>query len=438
MKTRRSVDNKNDAVIGRFGRFRRIGGFGRRRAVGIIAVVLACAACSEEVAEPVPTPPLVAGRFTDVTRSNLPVNRLGGQCMDATTGDLDGDGDLDLVLAQENATNLVLLNDGAAMFATGSLEGGDGDNEEVRLADLDADGDLDLVSVHEDDQVHAVFENDGLGGYIEVDGMLPNDLRSTANALELLDLDVTPDSTDPGSGSGDGGGVEMLIGNAGPNLVLSLQADGTFVDRSSVWPTGADTTQDLLVFDGDGDGDDDVLVVNEEANVLLINRGDGTFSDESAQRLPAGSSESREAAAADLDGDGDLDVVVANVRFNRDEAPTNQLLINDGSGTFVDATGRGLASVANDASSFTVQLVDVDDDGDIDILSPVNDLGDGGSIDVWANHGDGSFGVPEVSPFNAEPSGSTFDVEVADFNGDGFTDLYFCNRTGSDQLYLGG
>ena len=354
--------------------------------------------------------------------------------MDATTGDLDGDGDLDLVLAQENATNLVLLNNGDAKFAIGSLEGGDGDNEEVRLADLDADGDPDLVTVHEDDQVHAVFENDGHGGYIEVDGMLPNDLRSTANALELIDLDPT----DPDAGADVGSGVEMLIGNAGPNLVLSLQADGTFVDRSSVWPAGADITQDLLLLDADGDGDDDVFVVNEEANVLLINRGDGTFGDESTERLPAGSSESREAAAADLDDDGDLDIVVANVRFNRDEAPTNQLLINDGTGTFADTTGTGLAAVANDASSFTVQLVDVDDDGDIDILSPVNDLGDGGSIDVWANRGDGVFGVPDVSPFSTEPSGSTFDVEVADFNGDGSTDLYVCNRTGADQLYLGG
>lgn len=395
------------------------------RAGGLLCCALLYTACSEDVAEPVPTPDLVADRYTDVTRSNLPFNQLEGRCMDATHGDLDGDGDLDLVLAQENATNLVLQNTGDAMFVVGSLEGGDGDNEDVRLADLDGDGDLDLITVHEDDQVHAVFDNDGRGGFIEVDGRLPEDLRSTANGLEVADLNSD-------------GRIELLIGNAGPNLVLSQQVDGTFVDRSSVWPPGADTTQDLLFVDVDGDGDDDLFVVNEEANVLLISNGEGTFVDESAVRLPAASSESREAVAADLDGDGDLDVVVANVQFNRDVTPANQLLINDGTGVFSDETATGFAAVANETSSFTAQLVDLDGDGDVDVLSPINDLGDGGRIDVWDNRGDGTFQVPETSLFGTEPTGSTFDIEVADFNGDGATDLYFCNRTGSDQLYLGG
>lgn len=397
----------------------------RRLIAVVVSLAAGFAACSDGDLPPEPTPELIAGRFVNATASNLPVNDLKGKCMDATNGDVDGDGDLDLVLAQENATNLVLLNDGNAVFAIGMLDGGDGDNEDVRLVDLDGDGDLDLVTVHEDDQQHYVLENDGVGGFVEADGWLPDGLRSTANALEVYDLD------------GDGLD-ELLLGNAGQNLILSRAGDGTFVDRSAERPIGDGTTQDLLFVDVDGDGDDDLFVVNEEENRLFINRGDGSFADETAERLPSVSSESREADAADIDGDGDLDIVVANVRFNRDEAPTNRLLVNDGSGVFADVTDTAVVGPANEDSSFTVRFFDFDGDGDADVLSPINDLGDGGSIELWENRGDGSFVAPAASPFDDAPEGSTFDVEVVDLNGDGAIDVYFCNRSGNDQLYLGG
>ncbi len=128
--------------------------------------------------------------------------------------------------------------------------------------------------------------------------------------------------------------------------------------------------------------------------------------------------------------------MVANVAFNRDVHPGNQLLINDGNGFFADATVEGLRDLTNAAQSFTVELVDVDADGDTDILSADNRLGSGGGVEVWSNRGDGTFEPPDVSPFSEPPSGSTFDIEVVDLNGDGELDLYFCNRTGRDQLYL--
>lgn len=396
-----------------------------KQLLAMLGAFMVFAACTEAEFVPEPTPALIVDRFVDVSRSNLPLNDLKGKCMDATHGDLDGDGDLDIVLAQENATNLVLLNDGAALFTIGSLEGGEGDNEDVRLVDLDADGDLDLVTVHEDDQKHFALENNGLGGFLQIDGLFPSELASTANALEIQDLNLD-------------GLPELLIGNAGLNLVLSQQDDGSFLDATAMFPIGEGLTQDLLLVDVDNDGDDDLFVVNEEANQLLINNGDGMFVDETNRRLPGLSSESREADAADVDRDGDLDIVVANVEFNRDVTPANQLLINDGTGVFVENTTDVLSGVENEDSSFTIRFVDIDDDGDPDVLSPANDLGDGGGVNLWVNNGDGSFQKPDGALFSTDPSGSTFDIEVVDLNGDGSEDIYFCNRTGTDQLYLGG
>ncbi len=81
--------------------------------------------------------------------------------------------------------------------------------------------------------------------------------------------------------------------------------------------------QGAVAADADGDGDPDLLVTNFGRDVLLLNRGDGSFADGTAgaglASAPAGWSSS--AAFADADGDGDLDLYVARyVDFDPDEA----------------------------------------------------------------------------------------------------------------------
>ncbi len=343
--------------------------------------------------------------------------------MDADHGDLDGDGDLDLALAQEFARNLVLLNDGAGNFAlaAGAVNAGNGDNEDLRLADFNGDGSLDMISVHEDDAVHALLFNNGAGIFFDNSALIP--VNTTANAVEVLDV-----NTD--------GRLDILIGNAGSNSTLLQQADGTFADASAVRPIGSGTTQDLLLLDIDGDTDPDLFIANEFANAILINDGNGFFADESNARLPTVTQESREADAADVDNDGDLDVIVANVRFNTNLPSANQLLLNDGTGVFSDASAISLANVNNSGDSFTIKFVDIDLDGDPDLLVPRNNLGSGGTVEAWINDGSGQFSNAATGIFSAAPAGSAFDFEVFDANGDGNADLYICNRSGTDQLYL--
>ena len=394
---------------------------------GVIGSLLlvACSGSSSTPGEDPPPLPPPAGNatFQNVSASNLPLTSLGGLCMDVDHGDVDGDGDIDLALAQEHATNLILLNDGAGVFSVlaGAVMGGAGDNEDVRLRDFDGDGNLDMLTVHEDDAVHALLINDGSGVFQELSTLIP--VNSIANATEVIDLnnDTRPD---------------ILLGNRGSNIVLLQQANGSFLDDTINRPIGLDTTQDLLLLDIDDDNDQDLFVANEMDNRLFIKDGNGFFTDETATRLPPGSGETREADTADVDADGDLDIIVANVNFNFGRPVQNQLLLNDGSGVFTDVTASNLAGVVNMGSSFTIKFVDIDSDGDPDILSPNNSVGQGGDIEVWLNDGNGVFNTPAESPFSSAPTGSAFDIEVVDLNADGKDDIYFCYRSGTDQLYL--
>ncbi len=58
--------------------------------------------------------------YKDVSLTNLPLAIVSGPGMDAETGDLDGDGDLDIVIANEYQPNKILLNNGLGVFIDGT------------------------------------------------------------------------------------------------------------------------------------------------------------------------------------------------------------------------------------------------------------------------------------------------------------------------------
>jgi hypothetical protein len=354
--------------------------------------------------------------YTEVTDTNLPA-ALAGACMSAAAGDVDGDGDLDLALAMEFQPKILLVNDGSGAFADASahLPRTVHDNEEVAFADFDRDGDLDLVFVSEDDQTDELFLNLVEGRYSDASPRLDAG-ATTSNGLAVIDLD-------------NDGTPDVLTGNIGANLALINYGEATFSDETfRRWPQRGDSrTQDLELVDVDHDGDLDVVVGNEGQNQLYLNDGRGQLVDATAGRMPVRIDETREIKAADVDGDGDSDLVVGNVRFALDESRQDYLLLNDGTGRFSDAPPGRLP--ADDRDNFTIQVADVDRDGDADIISPATSFTGIGNYQVLLNDGSGFFleaAANTVLPASADGNG--FDVVVEDFNGDGTADLFLCNR----------
>jgi hypothetical protein len=365
--------------------------------------------------------------YTEVTTTHLPAG-IAGRCMNAAAGDADGDGDLDIALAMEFERKVLLVNDGRGRFANASLKlpRAIHDSEDVAFADFDRDGDLDLVLVSEDDRKDELYLNDGSGRFLDAsDRLVPVDV---SNALVVMDLNAD-------------GAPDVLTGNIGVDRALINDGTGRFRDETEArWPQGRaeSRTQDLEAFDADGDGDLDVAVGNEGQNQLYRNDG-GILVDVTADWLPPENDESREVRASDFDGDGDLDLVVANVRFVLDEPARDALWLNDGTGKFSAAPTDALPA-AGDESNFTLQALDLDGDSDVDIVAP-NTVFEraAGDYRVLLNDGKARFtlAAPDaILPQSADGNG--FDVEVADFDGDGRTDLFLCNRASANDAEASG
>jgi hypothetical protein len=379
-------------------------------------LVLACGACAAGAAAAQPAQNLETAFYREVTATHLP-SGLAGPCMNAAAGDADGDGDLDLALAMEFQPKILLFNDGSGAFADVSadrLPRAVHDSEDVAFADFDRDGDLDLVFVSEDDRTDELYVNDGTGRFTDASARLATD--DVTNALAVVDLD------------GDGA-PDLLTGNIGTDRVLMNDGRGRFRDETAQrWPQdGESRTQDLELADVDADGDLDVLVGNEGQNQLFLNER-GRLTDVTARSLPARNDETRKIRAADVDGDGDPDLVVANVRFGMQESPQDYLLLNDGSGVFTTADAVRFPEDAR--SDFTVQVVDLDHDGDLDVVAPSTVFPDGASEFLVVVDADGA-GRPSVvrtQRFDAQDVDGDGDIDA--LVGDGASRRVFRNVGG--------
>lgn len=379
-------------------------------------------------------------RFTDATATHLPAKgSVGRNSMDVESADLDGDGDLDLVIAQEFLPNLVLRNEGGARFVAWdvlpaldpeALKGASTghDTEDVAIVDLDGDGRPELVFVSEDDLklgrsgVHEYYR--GLEGpkYERVHGVLPD---TEANAIATADWNRD-------------GKIDVFLAGAGQDRLLTNLGGGKFRDDTEArLPREAATAQDVEFADVDGDRDLDVVLALEGGHALWIQDEKGVFHDETKSRLPAaGFVEARKVAVVDVDRDGDLDLYFAHVGW-QGRAPQDRLYVNDGKGRFADETDARIGAESDTTAD--ARFADLDGDGDLDLVR-VNL----GPLEVLVNDGKGRFTDATASALPAAITGPGLGVEIADFDGDGVLDLYVAFLAGPkndpnayDRLLLG-
>jgi hypothetical protein len=316
-------------------------------------------------------------------------------------GDLDGDGDLDAVFANQGMTpSRVLLNDGHGVYAyTSQLLTAQGHG--AALGDLDADGDLDLViacaSLGGPGNPSKVYLNDGRAAFADTNQAL-GDTMLSGNLVQLADVD----------GDGDLDAFIAFLTIPGRVFVGRIYLNdgvGSFASSSYDFPFGTRFS------DLDGDGDIDAFVkLSGVGYRVSLNRGAGQYVEAWNLPDPAAWYEPCSFAFGDLDADGDLDAVDTNGSWTA-RGPAYALL-NDGSGAFE----RQPLHVEATLTAWPV-LADLDRDGHID--ASVTCMGEPDR--VWV--GDGVGGLAD-SGLRLGGSLMTTGHGVGDLDGDGDLDLF--------------
>lgn len=218
--------------------------------------------------------------------------------------------------------------------------------------------------------------------------------------------------------SGGDAPVDLLFVNNDPpgSTLLINDGDGNFTDMSIRLPESG-MSGAVVAFDADNDNSNDILIGNDGQNFLFINNGNAFFSNQSSERLPQQQEETTDFAIGDINQDSLPDIVEANETGNR-------ILINGGSGFFTDETEQRLPLQDAVEETNSIALGDLNDDGFPDLYFANTGFEDEGNAqDRLLIHDRQGALRDETTDRMPDLSFNSSDVEFVDLNDNGDPDI---------------
>jgi hypothetical protein len=320
--------------------------------------------------------------------SPLPL-AVGTSASDATQGDFNSDGVLDVVVVNYGSPTVTLLlgnSDGTFRLGPPADLAGSGPNS-IAARDLNGDGKLDLVAGGYNIRGFNLLLGNGDGTF-----GTPAEYSHSEASTDIVVADVNGDSYE-----------DVLLGTVDTTTaaIFLNQGDGTFATPTTIGTSGG--AQLAL---GDFDGDVDIAGVSNYTNalVIMLTAGTGAFTEDA--RLSA-TTLMPDIQAADLDGDGAIDLVIG-----QDESGDGVTLrMGFGDGSFSDEVPVPLGGFVA-----KVTIVDFDKDGHLDLVGPRRYDSD---ITFARGNGDGTFEPAETFTLGQNARKLVID----DFNADGILDV---------------
>ncbi len=326
----------------------------------------------------------------------------------ASIGDLDGDGDLDIVLAKGRhwpLHNRILLNDGRGNFPVRRILGDRSDRSYAAvLGDVDRDDDLDIVVSNDKPDAKIVYKNDSRGNFV-LSGTWGEPAWNTRN-VGLVDMngDQYPD---------------LVVANRkSQSYIILNDGQGNFTREGWITlPSESATT--IVAADFNNDGLTDLAVPHRDAGANRVLFNDETMSFKKTRTFGPDLSSTRACAAGDLNRDGAIDLV-----FGDDQVGT-MVCMNDGNGSFPRTIAIGDPRLV----AYSIAVEDMNQDNRLDLVVGYSI---GGSR-VFLNKDDGTQ-FEEVS--FGDGKGAVYGIATGDIDADGKRDIVQARSDATNVVFF--
>jgi hypothetical protein len=349
----------------------------------------------------------LASSFTAIQSCPTQNCVTGSNPYSIASADLNGDGILDLAVANNDGSINIFLGNGHGTFASGWSYTSGSAFYAIAIGDFNRDGVPDLAV--------AIYGNNTIGIFLgNGDGTFQNQTPYAAGSH--------PSSVAVGDFNNDGIldlAVADYSGGLGSVSILLGVGDGTF--QAAVSYSAGNSPYSVAVADFNNDGKLDLVVANAfgyDISVLLGN-GNGTFQSQNTYAVQGSNNHVWGVTVADFDEDGHPDIAVTTDQ-------NVEVFLGNGNGTF-----QSPGTYGGDNTPYAITTGDFNGDGHIDLAVTNTNSRD---LSVLLGKGDGTF----ASTVNYSTSISPQSVAVGDFNGDGRPDLAVVTGVTSDMnIFLG-